>query len=170
MMNQIKALAVCAMLAFVLAAADKPAEIKPIPADLRAELAEAIAQDEEAQKDSLAAMAEIKERLYNSPEYQQMAARTRAAAVARSGELLSPSAISASSCRSAKPCHQPSVGQAPSASPKLVDDSNAAAAAGTGFGPRSGTVAQPETRPKIAAEGKIDKACRPTILAGIMRQ
>ena len=44
MMNQIKALAVCAMLAFVLAAADKPAEIKPIPADLRAELAEAIAK------------------------------------------------------------------------------------------------------------------------------
>ena len=79
MMNQIKALAVCAMLAFALAAADKPAEIKPIPADLRAELAEAIAQDEEAQKDSLSAMAEIKERLYNSPEYQAMAARTRAA-------------------------------------------------------------------------------------------
>src|SRR3546814_9177712 len=67
-----------------------------------------------------------------------------------SGEPSSPSAISAPSCASPKLCHQPSAGHSPFASAKLAADSNDSAAAGTGFGPRSGTLAQPAKRAKSA--------------------
>lgn len=82
MLKQLSALLCCAVAAFTFAVAadSKPepiATIKPIPVELRAELAEAIALFEEAQKDQIAAMAEIKERILNAPEYQQMAATLR---------------------------------------------------------------------------------------------
>lgn len=82
MLKQLSALILCAIFAFTLAGAadskpEAPATIKPIPVELRAELAEAIALFEEAQKDQLAAMSEIKERIFNAPEYQQMAATVR---------------------------------------------------------------------------------------------
>src|SRR3546814_1267841 len=67
-----------------------------------------------------------------------------------SGEPSSPSAISAPSCASPKLCHQPSAGHSPFASAKLAADSNDSAAAGTGFGPRSGTLAPPAKRAKSA--------------------
>lgn len=78
MLKQLSALILCAILAFTVAVAadskpEAPATIKPIPAELRAELAEAIAIDEAAEKEQLAAMAEVKERIFTSPEFQQMA-------------------------------------------------------------------------------------------------